>query len=340
MGAEVVGRADLVDIRAGDRDERRGASWKETMIQTCRRRAFVAVGLLVQALATPLALTPLLCSPVSAEPAEGAGGAKGEGDKEGDGNDLDTEHIFGFAEGSDIGAKGEREIENITVGSFGKIGSYNQVDTETSFRYSVADRLRLSIGTLTDATTIHDVLGLDNRTAITFSGVIAEARLNIVDDRTHAYGLSLSFNPSARQFDPLSGARQNYTALPLTVLYNAALVPSKLLAAVNLVYTPAFFPAAPGGAGHNDDVAVLADLAYAVTPKVFLGGELRHDTLFQAGLPTAHALFLGPSVFYQLTPAFDVKVAWAIQVPDVAARSLDLGIFERHQVELQFAYGF
>jgi hypothetical protein len=38
---------------------------------------------------------------------------------------IDTEHIFGFAEGSDIGAKGELEIENITIGGFGALGSYS-----------------------------------------------------------------------------------------------------------------------------------------------------------------------------------------------------------------------
>ena len=211
---------------------------------------------------------------------------------------------------------------------------------ETSFRYDVADALRLSVGTLTDAYNIHDVPGLNNVTALTFSGVVAEARLNLIDDRTHPYGLSVSFDPQYRQFDPLSGARQGTTALPVTLLYDAALIPSKLLAAVNVAYTPTFFPAAAGGAGHNDDVAVFADLAYGATPKLFLGGEVRHETLFQAGTPVAHALFLGPSLFYNLAPAFDVKVAWAIQVPDVAARSLDLGTFERHQVELQVVYGF
>jgi hypothetical protein len=36
---------------------------------------------------------------------------------------FDTEHIFGFAEGSDIGAKGEVEIESTTIGSFGALGS-------------------------------------------------------------------------------------------------------------------------------------------------------------------------------------------------------------------------
>ena len=63
---------------------------------------------------------------------------------------FDTEHIFGFAEGSDIGSKGELEIESVTIGSFGELGSYSNIDNETSLRYGVTNELRLSIGTLTD----------------------------------------------------------------------------------------------------------------------------------------------------------------------------------------------
>ncbi len=308
------------------------------MIQARRRRACAAAGLLTQALLMPIAILAL--RPVSAS-AEVRGEVKAEGDKgEAETDELDTEHIFGFASGAGIGSKGEHEIETISIGSFGKAGSYNQIDTETSFRYNVTGALRLSIGTLTDAYAIHDVPGLDNLTAFTFSGVIAEARLNLVDDRTHAYGLSLTFNPQHRQFDPLSGGRTDNTTLPLALLYDVALIPSKLFAAVNVAYAPSFFPSIAGSASHNDDVAAFVDLAYAATPKLFLGGELRHENLYQPGVPAAHALFLGPSARYKLSPALDIKVAWAIQVPDVAARGLDLTIFERHQVELLLVYGF
>jgi hypothetical protein len=34
---------------------------------------------------------------------------------------IDTEHIFGFAEGADIGEKGEREIEITTTGLAGPL---------------------------------------------------------------------------------------------------------------------------------------------------------------------------------------------------------------------------
>lgn len=133
-------------------------------------------------------------------------------------SDIDTEHIFGFSEGSDIGSKGEREIESVTIGSFGKIGSYNNVDNETSFRYGVADHLRLSIGTLTDYYNIHAVPGLDDRSAATFSGLISELRWNIVDRATNSFGMTLSINPGWRGFDPISGQKSANYAVPATLL--------------------------------------------------------------------------------------------------------------------------
>jgi hypothetical protein len=36
---------------------------------------------------------------------------------------VDTEHIFGFTEGADIGEKGEAEFENSAVVRFGKMGT-------------------------------------------------------------------------------------------------------------------------------------------------------------------------------------------------------------------------
>ena len=253
--------------------------------------------------------------------------------------EVDTEHIFGFAEGSDIGEKGEREIENVNIGSFGQVGAYNNVDTETSFRYGVTDRLRLSIGTLTDYYAIADNPSFTNRTATTFSGVIGEARVKLIDDARNPYGLSLSFNPAFRQFDPLSGVQTHNYSLPVTLLFNAALIPGKFYAAVNLAYTPSFFPIA-SGTEHDDGLTAIASATYAIGPKIFLGGEIRHETLVQSTASTAHALFLGPTLFYRASPVFTAKVAFEPQVADLGAHTLNLSTYQRYQVELQFAYNF
>ena len=44
------------------------------------------------------------------------------------GSNVDTEHIFGFTEGADIGDKGESELESITIGRLGKQGDFANSD--------------------------------------------------------------------------------------------------------------------------------------------------------------------------------------------------------------------
>jgi len=59
---------------------------------------------------------------------------------------VDTEHIFGFAEGADIGEKGESEFEITANGLAGKTGQYAGILNETALRYVVTDGFRASIG--------------------------------------------------------------------------------------------------------------------------------------------------------------------------------------------------
>src|SRR5258706_7743207 len=57
---------------------------------------------------------------VAAGPAHGAGGKRADKAEEGD-----TEHMFGFTEGSDIGEAGEKELQTDSTSRFGKPGGDN-----------------------------------------------------------------------------------------------------------------------------------------------------------------------------------------------------------------------
>jgi hypothetical protein len=279
-----------------------------------------------------LFLLGLLC-PVLAQAEEAQTNANASQSK------IDTEHIFGFSEGSDIGAKGEREIESITIGSFGKIGSYNNVDNETSFRYGVAEHLRLSIGTLTDYYNIHNVPGLSDRSSANFSGLIAELRWNIVDRLTGPFGMSLSINPQWRQFDPTSGAKSGNYSIPVTLLVDKEVIPNTFFVDLNLIYGPSFLRV-NSGSEHDDSFTVITAASYAIAPNIFLAAEIRHENFAQNGSLDAHALFIGPSLYYRFSQNLTAKVAWAAQIPDITAMTLDLRTYERNQFELQFAYNF
>jgi hypothetical protein len=255
------------------------------------------------------------------------------------GSEIDSEHIFGFSEGSDIGSQGEREIESVTIGSFGKIGNYSNIDNETSFRYGLTNQVRLSIGTLTDFYGTYNSPGLSNRSIATFSGLIGEMRVNIVDRMKSPFGMSLSINPQWRQIDPFSGETTGNYAIPATLLIDKEVISEKFFVATNLIYTPSFLRVNEMR-GHDDAFTVIAAGTYALGSNIFAGMEIRHENLAQNGTFIAHALFVGPSMFYRFSQTFTAKIAWAAQIPDVGSNALDFASYERHQIELQIAYNF
>jgi hypothetical protein len=56
--------------------------------------------------------------------------------------EVDTEHMFGFTEGSDIGALGEKELETDSTGRFGrKTGSYSNIATAFEAKYTFTELL-------------------------------------------------------------------------------------------------------------------------------------------------------------------------------------------------------
>src|SRR5262249_57286770 len=66
---------------------------------------------------SPAMLLIVLALLGAAGPAHGDPGQRA--DKTGD---VDTEHMFGFTEGSDVGEAGGKELETDSTGRFGKLG--------------------------------------------------------------------------------------------------------------------------------------------------------------------------------------------------------------------------
>jgi hypothetical protein len=252
---------------------------------------------------------------------------------------VETEHIFGFTEGTDIGEKGEREIESTSVGSIGKIGRYVNVSNETDFRYNVTDRLRLSFGTLADFYSIHNVPDLPTRTTLGFSGLDVDARFIILDRHSAAFGMDIGINPQWRRLDDVSGVNTQSFAVPMALLVDKDIVPDKLYTAANFTYTPAI--ARTSGVSQHEDLFESSVAASGVVaPNIFAGAELRHLALAENGTFKSQALFAGPSLFAKFSENLEAKIAWSAQLTDFSKRGLDLENFDRHQIILLFAYTF
>src|SRR4051812_45009200 len=58
---------------------------------------------------------------------------------------VDSEHLFGFTEGSDIGSNGEREFKSETTLRTGKVaGDFAAIASEVELKYTIWDDFRLS----------------------------------------------------------------------------------------------------------------------------------------------------------------------------------------------------
>src|SRR6187397_1330849 len=77
---------------------------------------------------------------------------------------IDTEHLFGFMIGSDVGNVGEREFESKTTGRFSRNGgSYRAVGQQLEVEFVPVENLRVELGTTFASHRIAGVPGLEDR---------------------------------------------------------------------------------------------------------------------------------------------------------------------------------
>ena len=99
---------------------------------------------------------------------------------------MDTEHIFGFTEGSDIGEAGEKEAEADSMGRFGKAGgSYNNIATALEAKYTLAENFRVSASATLAFYDVTGVSGLEDRRQGTLQSLSFDARFRLLN-REHA----------------------------------------------------------------------------------------------------------------------------------------------------------
>src|SRR5229473_6050258 len=82
-----------------------------------------------------------------------AGGVHAEG--------IDTEHLFGFMIGTDVGNVGEREFQSETTGRFAKNGgNYRAIGQQLELEFVPANNFRIEMGTSFAAHDINGVMGV------------------------------------------------------------------------------------------------------------------------------------------------------------------------------------
>jgi hypothetical protein len=192
--------------------------------------------------------------------------------------EVDTEHMFGFTKGSDIGEAGEKELEADSTGRFRRLGgSYSNVATALEAKYSLSDRSRLSAVATVAYYHIAGADGLDDRRQGALQSVSFDARYRLFDREHAPFGLTLSVEPHWGFTDETSGAPADQYGAELRLLADRELIAGRLFAALNVSYEPEQTRLRASGEMLRDStLGVAAALALQVMPSVFIGAEARN----------------------------------------------------------------
>ena len=264
------------------------------------------------------------------------------------GDDLDSEHLFGFTQGTDIGAKGDKEVELEGFGGFGKgQGAYSAVAGGVEGKFTIFDNFRISPEIGMAHHNIGGVPGLDDRNGANFEGAAIEMKYRLLDRRHAGVGVTIGVTPGWARVDDASGEPVDSQGLGLLFSTDYELVPAWVLTAFNMTYDLAATRShVTGGWSHDSLFGLSGAIAAQVVQGVFLGVEARYARAY-GGLAfdhfDGHALFVGPSAYAKLPNGAWISVAWNAQVAGRSVEvpaALDLTNFPHHEVSVRFGQPF
>ncbi|MBV8839478.1 MAG: hypothetical protein JO000_23340 [Alphaproteobacteria bacterium] len=301
---------------------------------------FAAAGLLRRGGWRCATLALLIALPAHAHAAEPREGMVAENSK------LDTEMMFGFLVGTDIGTVGEKEFESETNMGLGKRGgSYGALAQTFALEYIPIENLRIELGAILASHAISSVPGLDDRHHVGFQGLSFEMRYRLIDRERYGFGLALLAEPHWGRFDESDGQPVNQYGAGFRVMLDKELLPDRIVGAFNLIYDPDVKQSrVTGDWSRESNIGLGAGLMARIRPDLFLGGEARYLRAYDSlGLDifAGHALFVGPNLYYQPFGQLRVSASWSMQVAGRAVDddgALDLTHFTRHQVRLKIGY--
>ncbi|GLS43034.1 hypothetical protein [Methylobacterium brachythecii] len=262
-------------------------------------------------------------------------------------HEIDTEHLFGFTEGSDIGGPDERELESETTARLGKRGGrYQAADSALVLKLPLSDRFRIAPG-LSFALYDVGVPSLGERNPMTLGGAFVEGRMRLLTRDEAPFGLTLNTVIGSNRIDPATGLGASGLSGEMGLLIDREIVPGQVVAGLNLVYAL--------GQSRVDGIDALqrasglevsAAFAARFAPGLFLGVETRYARAY-AGTSldrfSGDALYVGPTLYRELTESIWISFAWGVQIAGRESgegHERDLANFDRHQARLRIGTHF
>lgn len=262
--------------------------------------------------------------------------------------EVDTEHMFGFMIGSDVGDVGEREIQSKTTARLSKdSGTYRAVTQAVELEFVPARNFRVELGGTLASYNINNVGGFSDTRQVNFEGLSAEFRYRFLDRDTAPFGLTFGVETHADRVDENTAARVRSYGTEFVLASDRELIADRVVAAFNLLYQPEWTRfTASGETQRESTIGAAAALMVQVQPGVFIGGEGRYLRRYESislGELAGDALFVGPTVFVKLSERTRLTAAWSFQVSGHSAGTtgaLNLIDFERHQARVIFGVNF
>jgi hypothetical protein len=226
-------------------------------------------------------------------------------------------------------------------------GSYTALSQTLSFEYTPTPNLRLEATAAGAYHGIAGVPGLDDRRQGAFEGLSFDVRYRLLDRARAPFGLLINIEPHWGRVDETSGEPVDRHGVDLTLAADKELVPNRIVAAFNLLYTPEVSRSRIDGTWSREStVGVATALMVQVRPGIFVGTEARYLRSYGGlGLDRfeGHAFFVGPTAYAKLSERSWIVLAWSAQVTGRSVDEtgvLDLVNFERHQATLKFGVTF
>jgi hypothetical protein len=261
---------------------------------------------------------------------------------------IDTEHLFAFMIGSDVGNVGEREFQSQTTGRFTKAsGNYRAIGQEFELEFVPLPNFRIELGGTFATHDIFGVPGFADRSQFEGQGISLDLRYRFLDREKDPFGLTLAAESRADRIDETTAAPVRKYGTEFTLAFDREIIPDLSVVALNLIYQPEWTRMlATGQTEQESTVGAAMAVMAQIRPGFFLGGEARYFRKYEGiGLDdfAGQALFVGPTVFLKLSDRSRLTANWSFQAwgrPAGSTAALDLVNFERHQARLVLGVNF
>ena len=265
-----------------------------------------------------------------------------------DADGFDTEHIFGFMIGADVGTVGEREFQVETSGRLGRGGGrYRAGGQEFELEFVPVQNLRVELGSAFTSHSIGGVPGLEDRQRFAWQGASLDVRYRFLDRETAPFGLTFATEVHGHRVDETTAETVRSLGTEFRVALDRELVPGRIIAAFNLFYEPEWARVVGARVMEQDSTAGAAlGVLARLRPEFLLGGEARYLRKYEGiGLDelSGQALYVGPTAYFQLSKLSRLTLSYSIQAWGRTAgsmASLDSVNFDRHQARIVFGMNF